>query len=104
MSLIPTNPLSGLTSFLKGLNIPPCLVDGGKIYGGISLSFFVLMMVTGKKKTYNGFRERIEEGLATLGMSLIWPVFLYWMFDNDDGDDIPLWVAYAAHRKEREGL
>src|ERR1700675_840604 len=101
MSIVPTSLFAGLTSFLKGFHIPPCLIIGGKIYGGISLAFFVFYQLTGTKESYNGFRDRVEKGCIAFGLSLIWPVFLYCMF-NDDEDDLPLWMAYEAHRKDRE--
>jgi hypothetical protein len=104
MSLVPTGlsvGLTGLTSFLKGLHIPPCLIVGGKIYGGISLVCFLLMSLIGTKKTYNGLGERVKEGCMAFGLSLVWPVFLFWMF-NDDEDDMPQWKIYEAHRKNRE--
>jgi hypothetical protein len=100
MSLVSTGLLSGLASLtrpFRSLHIPPCLIIGGKIYGGITLFTFIIMVVTKEKSTSNKLYDQLQEYGAVFCLSLIWPVFLYWMFDDDEDAQ---WRAYEAHRKQ----
>lgn len=73
MSLVPIGLLSGLTSLtslITGLHMPPCLIIGGKVYGGITVIAFIAMVLTKEKSTSNRITDQLQECGAILCLSL----------------------------------